>query len=210
MASPNLDIGIRAAINTKDQSPSNSHDGLDSMNESRCPNSQNVGQNKELTTSLGHFIGSTASFSAISLPPSDSNVVMMLGDRQSSSPSNFLSSSLIAASSNSLETVLSISDSPSLPQLDIDMGSNTQNFPSNNGSNDCLSSEIEATAISSNSSLGPSSSIVHSFGSQNSAVDISDSISCISNQDNIFEDILNELLPPSSANSGTWQFTGKL
>ncbi|KAH6784164.1 protein FLOWERING locus D-like protein [Perilla frutescens var. hirtella] len=215
---PDSDIGMRAVSSNKDQPPPNSHDGVDSMSESRYPIPQNLSHDNGLTTSLGHIIGSTASSSDNSLAPSNPNVgVMMLGDRQSSSPSNFLASSLIPASSNSLETVLSITDSLSLPHLDVHMSlpgdtnvSNSQNFPRNNDSIGSTSSEIGATSISSNSSLAPSSSTVHSFGSQNGAADISDNISCISNQDNIFEDILNELLPPSSANSGTWQFTGKL
>lgn len=216
---PDTDIGIRAVSSNKDQPPPNLQDGADStMSESRYTNPQNVNHNNGVTTSLGNIIGSTASSSGNSLIPSDSNVgVMMLGDRQSSSPSNFISSSLIPSSLNSLETVLSVTDSLSLPHLDVQLGlpgdtsgSNSLNFPSNNGSIGCPASEIGATAVSNNGSLAPSNSIVHSFSSQNSAGDISDSISCISNQDNIFEDILNELLPPSSANSGTWQFTGKL
>lgn len=216
---PDPDIGMRAVSSNKDQPPPNLQDGADStMSESRYTNPQNVNHNNGVTTSLGNIIGSMASSSGNSLVPSDSNVgVMMLGDRQSSSPLNFISSSLIPSSLNSLETVLSVTDSLSLPHLDVQLGlpgdtsgSNSLNFPSNNGSIGCPSSEIGATAVSNSSSLTPSNSIVHSFSSQNSAGDISDSISCISNQDNIFEDILNELLPPSSANSGTWQFTGKL
>lgn len=214
---PDPDIGIRAVSSNKDQPPPNLQDGADStMSESRYTNPQNVNHNNGVTTSLGHIIGSAASSSGNSLIPSDTNV-MMLGDRQSSSPSNFISSSLIPSSLNSLETVLSVTDSLSLTHLDGQLGlpgdtsgSNSLNFPSNNGSIGCPPSEIGATAVSNSSSLAPSNSIVHSFTSQNSAGDISDSISCISNQDNIFEDILNELLPPSSANSGTWQFTGKL
>lgn len=195
---PNSDVGVVAVINNKDQPPSNPHDG-------------------GITASLDNLIGSTASCSGNKLAPLDSNDVMMLGDGQSCSPSNFLASSSIPANSSSLETVLSVTDGLSLPHSDVHMGlpgdasgSNAQSFPSNNGAMGCPASEIEATAVSSNSSSAPSSSIIHSFGSQDSAVDISDSISCIPNQDNIFEDILNELLPPSSANSGTWQFTGKL
>lgn len=199
---PDSDIGIRAVSSNKDQPTPNSHDGADSMSESRYP--QNFGNNNGLITSLGHIIASTVSSSDNSLAPSNSDVgVMMLGDRQSSSPSNFLASTLIPASSNSLETVLSITDSLSLPHPDVHMGlpgdtsgSNSQNFPRINGSIGSPTSEHGATALSSNGSLAPSSSIIHSFGSQNSAADISDNISCISNQDNIFEDILNELLPP--------------
>lgn len=215
---PGSDIGVRAFSNNKDRPPPNSHDGADFMSDIRCSIPQNSGHDNGLTTPFGHNIGSTASSSNNSLAPLNSNAgMMLLADRQGSSPPNILASSLIPASSNILGRVLSITDSLSLPHLDVHMdllgdtsGSNTQNFVSSNGSIGPPSSEIGTTAVSSNSSLAPSNSIIHSFSSQNYTGDISDSISCISNQENIFEDILNELLPPSSANSGTWQFTGKL
>lgn len=142
---------------------------------------------------------------------------MILGDKKDPSPPNFLDSSLIPATSNSLGGVLTATESLSLSHLDVHMdllgdtnGSGTQNFFSSNASIGPQSSEIGTTAINSNISVAPSNSIVGNFSSQDYAGDISDSLSCMSNQENIFEDILNELLPPSSANSGTWQFTGKL
>ncbi|KAL1532152.1 protein FLOWERING LOCUS D-like isoform X1 [Salvia divinorum] len=206
------DTGVRALMSNMDQPPPNLHDCVESMSESTCLIPQNNGHNNGIATSLGHPIGSTASCSDNSLAPPDSNDVLVLADEHSSTPSNFLASSLIPASSSSLETVLSVTDSMSLPHVDVLMGLPGDTSASNTQVIGCQSSEIEAAAVSSNCSLAPSSSNLHSFGSQtqDSPVDIADSISCISNQDNIFEDILNELLPPPSTNSSTWQFTGKL
>ncbi|XP_042036235.1 protein FLOWERING LOCUS D-like [Salvia splendens] len=206
------DTGVRAVLSNKNQPPPNSLDCVDWTSESTCPISQNNGHNNGIATSLGHPIGSMASCNDNSLAPPDSNDVLILADEQSSTPSNFLASSLIPASSSSLETVLSVTDNLSLPHVDVLMGLPGDTSASNTQLIGCQSSEIEATAVSSNCSLAPSSSNLHSVGpqTQDSAMDIADSISCISNQDNIFEDILNELLPPSSTNSSTWQFTGKL
>ncbi|XP_042033196.1 protein FLOWERING LOCUS D-like isoform X1 [Salvia splendens] len=204
------DTGVRAVMSNNDQPPPNSLDCVDSTSESTCTTSQNNGHNNGIATSLGLPIGSMASCSDNSLAPPDSNDVLILADEQSSTPSNFLASSLIPASSSSLETVLSVTDNLSLPHVDVLMGLPGDTSASNTQLIGCQSSEIEATAVSSNCSMAPSSSNLHIPQTQDSAMDIADSISCISNQDNIFEDILNELLPPSSTNSSTWQFTGKL
>ncbi|KAI3458934.1 hypothetical protein Pfo_015597 [Paulownia fortunei] len=215
---PGSDIGVRAFSSNKDLPPPNSHNGADFVSGIRCSIPQNLGHNNGLTTPFGSNIGSTASSSNTPPPPPDSNVgMMLLGDTRGSNPQDFLASSLTPAHSYSLGRVLSFTDSLSLPHLDVHMdllgdtsGSNSQNFVSSNVSVAPPSSEIGTGEMNSNSCLAPSNSISHSFNSQNYAGDISDSISCISNQENIFEDIMNELLPPSSANSGTWQFTGKL
>ncbi|KAL0303381.1 UNVERIFIED_CONTAM: hypothetical protein Sradi_6206200 [Sesamum radiatum] len=146
----------------------------------------------------------------------DSNAGMTtLGDMPSSYTQKFLSSSSTPASSNSLGDALSITNTPSLPHLDVHMdllgdtsGSNTQNFVSRNESAAPPSSEMGTIAVG--SSLATSNSNISSFNIQTPIGDISDSISCISNQENIFEDIMNELLPQSGSSSGAWQLTGKL
>lgn len=192
---PDSDVGVRTLSNNINVHPPDSHDDNNSTIDKK------LGHNNGLTP-LGQNIWSTASSTIDSLAPSYSNVSMMImGDQRGPSPPNFLDSSLISANSNSLGGILTVTEGLSLSHLDVHM-----NFDSIGQQ----SSKIGTTAINSNSSVGPTNSIVGNFSSQGYAGDISDSISCMSNQENIFEDILNELLPPSSGNSGTWQFTGKL
>ncbi|KAL8538670.1 hypothetical protein ACS0TY_000618 [Phlomoides rotata] len=215
---PDSGIGLRTVSNNMDQPPPNSHDGINTTIDVTPVPPQNLGHNNGFPTPLDHIIWSTASSTINSLAPSNSNIGMMtLDDKKGPSSPNSLDSSLIPANSHSLGGVLTVTESLSLSHLDVHMdvlgdnnGSGTQNLFSSNGSIGPQSSEIGTTAINSNSSVAPSNSIVGNFSSQDYSGDISDSISCMSNQENIFEDILNELLPPSSANSDTWQFTRKL
>ncbi|XP_011094517.1 protein FLOWERING LOCUS D isoform X2 [Sesamum indicum] len=178
----------------------------------------NLGHDNGSTSSFGPNVASTASDSNKSLAPVDSNVGMTtLGNMPSSYPQKFLASSSTAASSNSLGNALSITNTQSLPHVDVHRdllgdtsGSNTQNFVSRNDSAAPPSSEMGAITVSSNSNQAPSNSNIGSFNIHTPIGDISDSISCISNQENIFEDIMNELLPQSGSSSGAWQLTGKL
>ncbi|KAL0317350.1 UNVERIFIED_CONTAM: protein FLOWERING LOCUS D [Sesamum angustifolium] len=213
---PGSDIGVRVSSSNGDMPPSNSHNSAVFVSHVGCSIPQNLGHNNGSTSSFGSNVGSTASGS--NKAPVDSNVGMTtLGDMPSSYPQNFLASSLTPASSNSLGEALSTTNTQSLPHLDVHMdllgdtsGSNTQNFVSRNDSATPPSSEMGMVAVSSNSSLAPSNSNISSFNIQTPIGDISDSISCISNQENIFEDIMNELLPESGSSSGAWQLTGKL
>ncbi|GER51255.1 lysine-specific histone demethylase 1 homolog 3 [Striga asiatica] len=109
--------------------------------------------------------------------------------------------------SNTLTTSMGPNLSLTHTDVDMDLLGDTH---SNNVSFCLPSSETEAKVVGCDSSLGASNIVDQSFDSQNYVGVTSDSISCISLQENIFEDIMNDLLPPSSANSGTWEFTEKL
>ncbi|GFP94348.1 protein flowering locus d [Phtheirospermum japonicum] len=195
---PDLDIGETAFSSNKDLPSTTSHNGADIMGDIGCSIPQNLGHNNALTTPCGSNIASSSKDS-LALP--DSNVGMkLLGDTRDSNPQNLLARSLNPEGSNSMERVLGIMDGLSPSHMDLLGGTNS------NVSAALPSTETGTRVVS----LVPSNSVGQSFDSQNYAENASDSISCISLQDNIFEDIMNDLLPPSSANCGTWQFTGKL
>ncbi|PIN24440.1 Amine oxidase [Handroanthus impetiginosus] len=215
---PVSNIGGGAFSSNRDTPPANSPNSADFISDASCSIPQNLSHNSGLATPFSSNVGSTASRSSDSMVPLNPNAgIMLLDDIQGSNPQNFLASSLTPSSSNSLDRVSSINDNLSLPHLIVHMdslgdtgGSNDQNLVNSNGLVVPPCSEIGTGTISSNSSLAPSSSFISSFDSQNYAGNISDSINCIPNQENIFDDIMNELLPSPSTNSGTWQFTGKL
>ncbi|KAK6156338.1 hypothetical protein DH2020_010586 [Rehmannia glutinosa] len=219
------DIGVRAFCSNTDLPTTTPDNGADFVGDIGCSIPQNLGHNNGLTAPFGSNMASTASCSNNNLAPPDLNVgMMLLGDSQGSNAQNFLASSLTAASSNDLERVLSITDSMSLPHMDAHMdllggtsGSNTQIFVSSNVSVALPCSEIGIREVSSNSSLAPSNSISHGFDSQTYGGSNSDNISCISNQENIFEDIMNDPLPHpmqtlalgnSQENCRSWNWCG--
>ncbi|KAG8380543.1 hypothetical protein BUALT_Bualt06G0026500 [Buddleja alternifolia] len=201
-ARPSSDIGVKEFSSNNDMPPPNSHDGAVFVSDTRCSIPQNLGHNNALTTPFDSNIGSTA----LNNSPQEST----------------LASSCTPSSSINFGSLLNINSSPSLPNIGahMDLMGNTsdynnQNFGNINGLVAPPSSEIGTGAVSSNSCVAPSNSVISSFNSQTYAGDISDSMSSISIQENIvqeniFEDIMNELLPSSNANSSTWHFTGNL
>lgn len=212
------DNGTRAFSVNKDMPSPNLHNDADFVSDARCSIPQNSGHNNCVTTPFASNIGSTTSNINNSLAPPNSNVgIMLLDETKGSNPQSFPASSFAPAVSNGLGRVSSFTNTLYLPHLDNHMdilgdtsGSITQNFAYSNVLVGPSSSEIGTGEVSSNCSLAPSNLINHSFNSQDCAGDISDSFSCIPNQENIFEDIMNELLPPSGPKSATWQFTEKL
>ncbi|KAL3649636.1 hypothetical protein CASFOL_006039 [Castilleja foliolosa] len=196
---PGLDIGETAFSSNKDLPSTTSHNGADIIGDIGCSVPQSMGCNNALTTPCSNIASSRKD--SLTLP--DSNVGMLLGDTQDSNSQNLLARSLSPEGSDSMEGVLGITFGLSPSHMDVHMdvlGSTNSNVSA------ALPSSETGTGVV---SLVPSNSVGQILDSQSYAENASDSISCISLQDNIFEDIMNDLLPPSSANC-SWQFTGKL
>ncbi|KAL6586441.1 hypothetical protein OROMI_001429 [Orobanche minor] len=194
---PGSDIAVTACISNEGIPSTISYNGADIMDDMRCSIPQNLSNNNALASSINSNIASTASNSKNSLAPQDSDVgMMLLDDTRDSNSENFLASSSTLVGINNLDRVLAVTDGLSPSHMDVDVDVDSLGGPNSNDSVAPLSSE-------------PSNTVGRSFDSQNYAGNTSDNMSCIY-QENIFEDIMNDLLPPSSADSGTWQFTGNL
>ncbi|KAL2548882.1 protein FLOWERING LOCUS D [Forsythia ovata] len=174
---------------------------------------------------LGHGSGSTPSSSigtlAVSSPQnlvhtSGSTPSSNIGTRALSSPQNLGHSSGSTPSSDTGTRALSSNNNLCLSDINIGElvgitgGSKPEHFGTSNSPIPSPSSNIGTTALNSNSGLVPPNSYISSSNPPNYAGEILDSHNGISTEENIFEDIINELLPPSSTNSGIWQFTDKL
>ncbi|XP_073273215.1 protein FLOWERINGUS D-like isoform X1 [Primulina huaijiensis] len=207
--SPCLDIQVGASSGNIDLARPITNNVSDFASDSSGSAPRHLGNNNGSGTDFGCNVGSSVLISNNHLDCLNANCGSMFDDNlNGSNPQN-------NGSQHCLTPSLCIDNNLSSPVLNVSTellgetsGSNTQNLSYSDGSAVPPCSVVGTNSSRSGSPI-PSNSHFISVESQDYVSDISDGIDGMSIPENIFEDIMNELLPPTGSSPGTWQVTGK-
>ncbi|XP_073140405.1 protein FLOWERINGUS D isoform X2 [Henckelia pumila] len=201
LTSPCLDIQVGASSSNIDLARPITNNASDFASDSNGSALGHLGDNNGSGTDVGSNVGSVLSVNN-HLDCLNANCVSMFdGNSNGSNPQS-------NGSQHCLTSSLCIDNNLSSPLLNVSTELLAQNLSYSDGSA-VPPCSVVGTNSSGSSSLIPSNPHFGSFESQDYVGNISDSMDGISIQENIFEDIMNELLPPTGSSPGTWQVTGK-
>ncbi|XP_051119917.1 protein FLOWERING LOCUS D isoform X2 [Andrographis paniculata] len=200
LAYPSSNIRVLASSSSRELPP-NSGSGADSAADIR-----RTIPHDSIQTNFSTLPSTESNASNSPALPTSNVGMMLLSDVQGYNPQN--NSMRFSNTNGNLSLPLDIQAQNCTSRLE---GNSSVSAPSNYVCSNGPASEIETRLVDNCSSPAPSNLIIGGdFNNENFSGDISDGISFISNQDNIFEDIMNDLLPATGSNSGTWHSTGKL